>query len=75
MTKLLIWLSVTATEKYRHQFVIPLEQLGLQIDIDHVDTDLIADELSKRCKQIITKMAITAGIQDKTRLVWHVRRR
>ena len=60
MTKLLIWLSVTATEKYRHQFVIPLEQLGLQIDIDHVDTDLIADELSKRSEQIITKMAITA---------------
>ena len=60
MTKLLIWLSVTATDQHRHQFVIALEQLGLQIDIDHVDTDLIADELSKGVKQIITKMAITA---------------
>ena len=60
MTKLLIWLSVTAADEHRHQFVIALEQLGLQIDIDYVDTDLIADELSKRSEQIIAKMAITA---------------
>ena len=60
MTKLLIWLSVTATNEHRYQFVIALEQLGLKIDIDHIDTDLIADELSKRSEQIITKMAITA---------------
>lgn len=59
MTKLLVWLSVTAADQHRYQFVIALEQLSLQIDIDHVDTDLIADQLSKCRKQIITKMAIT----------------
>lgn len=60
MTKLLVWLSVTATEQHRHQFVIALHQLGIKINIDHVDTDFITDQLSKRCEQIITKMAITA---------------
>ena len=37
-----------------------LHQLGIKINIDHVDTDFITDQLSKRCEQIITKMAITA---------------
>jgi len=41
-----------------------LNQLGIKIkidiDIDHVDTDFITDQLSKRCEQIITKVAITA---------------
>jgi len=60
MTKLLIWLSITATHQHRHQFIIALDKLGVGIDINHIDTDLIADQLSKRYKQIITKMAITA---------------
>jgi hypothetical protein len=41
-----------------------LNQLGIKIkikiDIDHVDTDFITDQLSKRYEQIITKVAITA---------------
>jgi len=60
MTKLLIWLCITATHQHRHQFIIALDKLGMEIDINHIDTDLIADQLSKRHKQIITKMAITA---------------
>ena len=64
MAKLLIWLSNTATDQHRHQFVIALNQLGIKIKIniyiDHVDTDFITDQLSKRYEQIITKVAITA---------------
>ena len=48
MAKLLFRLSVTAADQYRHQFVIALHQLGIKIDIDHVDTDFITDQLSKR---------------------------
>lgn len=66
MAKLLIWLSNTAADQHRHQFVIALNQLGIKIKIkiniyiDHVDTDFITDQLSKRYEQIITKVAITA---------------
>ena len=60
MAKLLIWLSITAADQHRHQFVIALHQLGMKIDIDHVDTDFITDQLSKSCEQIIAKVAITA---------------
>ena len=50
MAKLLFRLSVTATDQDWHQFVIALDQLGMQINIDLVDTDFITDQLSKRCE-------------------------